>query len=323
MVLTAAIVWGLNGTVSTLLIRGGFDTLQLVTFRATAAFLGLLVFLLIIRGPRTLAASPRELPGLIAFGLLGVFAVPLLYFIGLSRMPVGIVLLFEYTAPVLVALWARFGQRQQVRRRLWAGLALAMVGVATVAQLWRGHLTLDGIAVAAALGSAVMLAVYYILGSYTVSGAAKGRARHPLSLTCWGFGVAATAGAIMRPWWHFPGHLLAGHSGGQPMWLLAVYLVVFGTIVPYGLTAAAMRHLPATSVGIVGMTEIVTASAFAWVLIGEALELPQIIGGLILVVGVALAESARVTRSDRGTEATPEAQIQAPRSVEPTVPAGR
>ena len=328
MVVAAATVWGLNGTVSKLLIRGGFDPPQLTTFRATGAFLVLLLLVLATRGPRALAATPREIPRLATYGLLGVFGVPLLYFVAISRLPVGIGLLFEFTAPVFVALWVRFGERRPVRRRLWVGLALSVAGLTSVAQLWSlfaaGGLRLDGLGILAGLGSAVMLAAWYVLGSRFVAGpppttgqAATARprtapvtVRDPLTLTCWAFGAAALAGAVGRAWWvmgahasapreYFDWELLAGHSGGQPMWLLATYFIVFGTVAPYLLVTHAMRHLPPTSVGIVIMTEIVLASAFAWLLLAETLSIAQIVGGLVLVVGVALAESARVASASR------------------------
>jgi len=327
MVTTAATVWGLNGTVSKLLIQGGFDPPQLTTFRATGAFLGLLLLVLVTLGPRSLAARPKELPRLTLYGLLGIFSVPLLYFVAISRLPVGIGLLFEFTAPVFIALWVRFGERERVRRRLWLGLVLALAGLVSVAQLWTvftagGELRLDGLGMIAGVTSAVLLATWYILGSRYVAGP---RARwNPLALTCWGFGVAAVAGAIVRPWWSFDAGLLTERSGGQPMWLLALYLVIFGTIVPYLLLTFAMRHLPATSIGIVSMVEILMASGFAWLLLDEALTGVQILGGVVLLVGVVLAESARVrtTRTDESKDHSPE-RLEDPRGEVPTVPARR
>jgi len=319
MVVGAATIWGLNGTVSKLLIQGGFDPPQLTAFRAAGAALGLLLIILVTRGPRSLAARWRDIPRLLVYGVIGVFSVPLLYFVTISRLPVGIGLLFQFTAPVFIALWVRFGERQPVRRRLWAGLALAVAGLVCVAQLWTvfgsgGGLRLDGLGILAGLSAAVLLALWYVLGSRFVAGSPSASAdtpasavrkrtaapvsvRDPLILTCWAFGAAAVAGAVVRPWWTFDWELLAGRSGGQPTWLLATYLILFGTITPYLLLTYAMRHLPPTSVGILGMTEIVLASAFAWLLLGEALEAAQILGGLVLVAGVALAESARVVRS--------------------------
>ena len=314
MVLAATTVWGLNGTVSKLLIQSGFDPPQLTAFRATGAALGLLLFILVTKGPRPLAARPREIPRLVGYGVLGLFSVPLLYFVAISRLPVGIGLLFEFTAPVFVALWVRFGERRRVRRRLWVGLVLAVAGLVCVAQLWtvfgsHGGLRLDGLGILAGLSAAVLLAAWWVLGSRYVAGppptstsqptgaprkAASVTVRDPLTLTCWAFGAAAVAGAVVRPWWTFDWEVLAGRSAGQPTWLLATYLILFGTITPFLLLTYAMRHLPPTSVGIVSMTEIVLASAFAWLLLGEALDAAQIVGGLVLVAGVALAESARV-----------------------------
>ena len=299
MVVAAATVWALNGTVSKLLMKGGFDPPQLTTFRAAGAFLGLLLIILVTRGPDSLKASRQELPRLIIFGAVGLFLVPMLYFVAISRLPVGIGLLFEFTAPVFVALWVRFGEHQQVRRRLWVGLGLCLAGLVSVTQLWAGELSLDELGILAGLVSATLLAVYYVLGSKTVA------TRDPLSLTCWAFGISTVAGAIVRPWWNFEPRLLLGSSDGIPMWLLALYLIIFGTIIPYLLITFSMRHLPPTSVGIIGMTEVVLASAFAWVLLSERLAPAQVIGGLILVTGVILAETARTAKITGPAEVPP------------------
>jgi drug/metabolite transporter (DMT)-like permease len=289
MVLAAAVLFAFNGTVSKLLIEGGFDAPRLTAFRAAGAFLGLLLLNLLVN-PGRLRASRRELPKLISFGLTGFFLVPMLYFVAISRLPVGIGLLFEFTAPVFVALWVRFGERQQVKRRLWVGLALCVAGMLCVAQIWAGEIRLDLLGVAAGLVSAVLLATYYVLGSRSAAN------RDPLSLTCWAFGVAAVAGVIARPSWLFDLGVLAGTSRGVPMWLLASYLLVLGTIAPYLLISASMRHLPPTSVGIIGMTELALAAVFAWILLSESLLAAQLLGGLLVLIGVVLAETARAAK---------------------------
>ena len=300
MVIAAAALFAFNGTVSKLLLQGGFDPPQLTAFRAAGAFAGLLILCLITKpGLSRLRASRRELLKLISFGLTGFFLVPMLYFVAISRLPVGIGLLFEFTAPVFVVLWVRFGERQQVKRRLWGGLALCVAGLVCVAQIWAGEIRLDLTGVAAGLTSAVLLAVFYVLGSRSVA------ERDPLSLTCWAFGVSAVAGAIVRPWWNFPAGVLAASSDGVPMWLLAAYLIILGTITPYLLIAVSMQHLPPTSVGIIGMTELALAAIFAWVLLGEILSTPQILGGLLVLGGVGLAETARAAKDTEFTQ-TPE-----------------
>ncbi len=305
MVVSAAGLFALNGTVSKLLLLGGFDPPQLTTFRATGAFVGLLLLCLFTPSSagsrlRRLAIRRAELPRLVAFGLTGFFLVPLLYFVAISRLPVGIGLLFEYTGPLFVALWVRFGDHQQVKPRLWVGLLLCLLGLACVAELWTGSMNLDPVGVVAGLTCAVLLACYFVLGSRSVT------VRDPLSVTWWAFGFAAVAGSLVRPWWRFPGGLLRGTSQGVPMWLLATYLVIFGSVAAYLLVTASLRHLPPTSVSIIGMSEPVLASMFAWALLGEVLSPAQIVGGLVVLTGLVLAETARTARPAR--TATPPGQ---------------
>ncbi|MEV0455410.1 EamA family transporter [Catellatospora methionotrophica] len=291
MVTLASLLFAVNGTVSKLILRAGVSAPDLTTLRALGACAGLLALGAALRpGLRRFRITARQLPLLIAYGITGFLAVPMLYFVAIARMPVGVALLFEYTAPLFVALWARFGQRHPVRPRLWAGLALCLLGLACVAEIW-GDLSLDGVGVLAGLSAAVLLAAYFILGAKGVA------SRDTVSLTGWAFGVSAVAGLLLRaltgsaPDWS----ALAGHTGGgTPLWLLCAYLLILGTIVPYLLIAGALRHLPATSVGILGMIEPVLAAAVAWITLGEVLNPAQLAGGALLLIGVALAETARV-----------------------------
>ena len=291
MVIAGAVLFAVNGTVSKLILQAGIAPQQLTLLRAAGAVATLLALSLALRpGPRRLAVTRRELPLLIAYGLTGFFLVPMLYFVAIARLPVGIALLFEYTAPLFVALWARFAQHQRVRRRLWIGLALSLAGLGCVAEVW-GDLRLDGLGVLAGLGAAVLLASYYILGARGI------QRRDTLSLTTWAFGVSAIAGLLTRAATAGAGgwEPLATTANGVPVPLLCAYLVIGGSVLPYLLGAAALRHLPATSVSIVSMVEPVLAAAVAWMILGasEVLNAAQITGGLLVLVGVALAETAR------------------------------
>jgi drug/metabolite transporter (DMT)-like permease len=295
MVLASGLLFAVNGTVSKLVLKAGMPAIQLATLRATGAFAGLLVVTLLLR-PNTLRLSRRDIPTLAGYGLAGFFLVPLLYFVAIGRLSVGVALLFEYTAPLFVALWARLAQRRNVRRRLWLGLALSLAGLACVAQVWGGDLHLDPLGVLAGLGAAVLLATYYVVGAHGTT------QRDTLSLTCWAFGFAALAGSVVRPWWQFPTEIATRDSGGWPVWLLCVWVVVLGSIVPYLLVTGALRHLPTTSVSIIGMVEPVIAAAVAWLILGERLPAIQIFGGALVLGGVALAETARATQQANSVE---------------------
>jgi drug/metabolite transporter (DMT)-like permease len=74
---------------------------------------------------------------------------------------------------------------------------------------------------------------------------------------------------------------------------LTLYLVLGGSVASYLLVAAALRHLPPTSVGIIGMVEPVIAAGVAWTVLHERLSLAQLAGGALVLIGVGVAETAR------------------------------
>jgi drug/metabolite transporter (DMT)-like permease len=77
-----------------------------------------------------------------------------------------------------------------------------------------------------------------------------------------------------------------------------VWVIVLGTLAPYALDLAALRHLPVTTVGAVGMLEPVVAAGVAWLWLEQALTTTQVAGGLVVLAGVALAQAARNTVDD-------------------------
>jgi len=298
-----------NGTVSKVVLGAGVDSMRLTELRSAGAFAGLLLLALVLR-PASLRVTRRELPWLAAYGVAGFAMVQWLYFVAIGRLPVGIGLLFEFTAPLLVALFARFVLRQQVGRRVWVALALCLGGLACVAEVG-GKTRLDGLGVVAGLLCAVALATYFLLGERAVS------RRDPVSLTCWAFFFSAAFWSLLQPWWTFPvaalgrSAELTGVLDGVtvPVWALAAWIVVLGSIAPFLLNVLGLKHLPATTVGIVGMAEPVLASAVAWGWLGERLRPLQLLGGVVVLAGIALAQTARRT----ATLAAPaEAPVAAP-----------
>jgi drug/metabolite transporter (DMT)-like permease len=293
MVMSAALLFAVNGTVSKVVLQSGISPLELTQVRATGAFVGFALVLAVTRR-ESLRLRWRELPYLIVFGIAGVALVQWLYFVSIGRLPIGIALLIEYIAPILIALWAWAVFKERIRRRIWVALVFAVVGLAIVVEVWSG-LSLDGLGVTAALCAALAYAVYVLMAEGAV------RRRDPASLTAYGFLFAALFWAAVQPLWRFPGERLddsvslLGHLErfSLPVWLLLLYIVVAGTMITFLLVAAALRHISATRVGIVAMLEPVAASAVAFVWLGESFGTAQLLGGAIVLTGILLAQTAR------------------------------
>lgn len=294
MVLTAATLWALNGAVSKVILQsGGVTSERLTEVRATGAFLLLFAVLLVWRRS-TLRVTLGELPFLAVFGVAGLAFVAWFYFVAIERLEIGIALLIQYVAPVLVALYARYVLHEPVRRRIWAALALAIAGLALLLQLWQG-LVLDGIGVLASIGAAVTFALYILMADRGI------RRRTSSSLLAYGFLFAALFWAVAQPWTSFPWDLLDDsvsllgrlESIELPVWLLMAWMVVLGTIVPFGLLVGALRHVSPTRAGILAMFEPVAGTVIAYAWLREELDPIQLVGAAVVLCGIGLAQTAR------------------------------
>ena len=293
--LVAALLFAFNGTVAKTLLLGGVEATRLSQLRATVAFLILLAFIALTR--RTALRLRRgEIPLLLVYGILGIALTQFLYFAAIERLPIGIALLIEFTAPLMIAVWFRFGLGHPTKTAVWAALVAALVGLAIVAQAWEG-MTLDPLGVLFAVLAAIALAIYYITADMQVR---RPDARDPVSLTMWGMGAAALFWALVQPWWTFPWgafggslHLFGEGGPSVPAAGLAAWMIVLGTVLPFSLVVVSMQHLRASQASVVGMTEPIFATVIAWLVLGESLEPVQVLGAGIVLVSVLVAERNR------------------------------
>jgi drug/metabolite transporter (DMT)-like permease len=293
MALTAGTLFAINGTVSKVILESGLSSLRLTEVRCIGGFLGLLAIVLLTR-PRTLRIDWRELLLVAGFGVFGVAFVQLFYFLAIHRLQIGVSLLIQYLGPLIVAVFAHFVLHEHVRRRLWVALALALIGLTLVVDLWSG-VSLDGLGVLFSLCSAFTFAGYMLFAERAL------RRRDPISLLCYGFLFASIFWSLVQPWWSFPFEVprqtvsLLGHLSDTnlPVWALMAWMIVLGTIVPFLLIVGSMRHISATRAGIVAMVEPVVASAVAYAWLNETLSGAQLVGGAIVLLAIVLAQSAR------------------------------
>jgi drug/metabolite transporter (DMT)-like permease len=193
MAASAAALWAVNGTVSKIILASGISSLRLSEVRMTGAVVGFVIVLLAI-APGRLKVRRRELA---VWGIGGLALVQWLYFLAIHRLAIGIALLIEYVAPLIVALWARYVFHERVRRRIWFALAFALVGLALIVDVRHGG-TVSTAGVAFALGSAVAYTFYLLLAEHGVGD------RDAVSLLAWGFAFGALSWCFVAPWWTFP-----------------------------------------------------------------------------------------------------------------------
>jgi drug/metabolite transporter (DMT)-like permease len=224
----------------------------------------------------------RQLPLVAVFAAVPVAGCQLAYFTAITRIPVGVALLVEYTAPLAVVgyLWLRHGQRPT--RLTVLGAAIGSVGLLLVLDLAGGGT--DPVGLACALLAMVGAAFFFVLSSRDHDGLP---------------GSALAAGGLLGGGLLL---LLAGLAGVVPLaattapvtyagttvawWIPVVVLGVFTAAAGYGFGIAATRRLGARLASFVMLSEVLAALIFAGLLLGQAPAPVQLLGGVLIVAGV-------------------------------------
>jgi drug/metabolite transporter (DMT)-like permease len=296
----AAMLWAINASIGETLMDRGLGWAPLSQLRVTGSFVLLAGALALVR--RDLLRVDRGQIRALAF--LGIFAlapVQATYFLAINRLEIGPAVTIQYLAPLVVLLWLRLWLKRQIASGLWAAVGLSVVGCFFVVRAYDAG-SLDGLGVAVAFASTLTFA------GYMVGSERAGRHHTPFTTLAYGFGFATLVWAVAQPPWLYPFDELAS---GRDV-LLALGVVVVGTLLPFLAMVAALRYIPAPRAGIVATLEPVLAALFAWILVGEELAALQV-GGMALVVAAVVwvqshrpdleAESAPGARGSRGAPA--------------------
>ena len=288
-----AIFFSLNGVIVTLVLDH-MTTFRLAQVRAIGTFF-LLFIITFIQDRKSLKAERREIPTLLFYGVFGYAMVQLGYFIGIAQgVPLSLVLIIEFTAPIWIVLWIKFVRKGAVANDMWAAIALSLIGLIFVAKVWEGF-TFDLVGTLGALGAALALAVYFLMSQ------SQGAKRSAQAMVVWGMGVAGLFWSIVLPIWNFPTQIFTTSINLQgrfsdystPGWVLIAYIIIFGTMVPYLLVVGGIRLLSASTSSVIGMLEPVIAGAFAWIWLSQSWSAIQLFGGLIVLIGIYIADRAK------------------------------
>lgn len=284
MAVVSAAAFGTSGAVARSLLDAGWTPGALVTFRIGVAALLLIVPAAVaMRGRWHLVR--RHAARLLGYGTFAVAGAQLFYFSAIQHLSVGVALLIEYLAPVLIVgwMWGRHGRRPV--RLTVVGVALSLVGLVLVLDL-AGGVRIELVGVVFALLAAVGLAVYFLLADQDDDG----EPLPPIALAAGGLVVgfvvlvAAGLSRLLPVEMSTADVVLAGLT--VPWWAPALELAVVAGSFAYVLGVAAVRRLRPTVASFVSLTEVVFAVLFAWWLLGELPAPVQLLGGVLIVAGV-------------------------------------
>ncbi len=299
-VLSAA-AFGTSGVFAAGLLDAGWSAASAVTVRVGLGALALTVpAVLQLRGRWGLLRG--NVGAVLAFGALAVALPQLAYFSAVARLSVGVALLLEYSAVLLVVLWtwARLGQRPGPVTA--TGVVVALAGLFLVLDVARGA-RLDAVGIAWGLLAAVGLAAYFVLSART-DGALPPLVSAWAGLVVGGLVLALAALVGVVPWRTTASDV--EFAGASTSWLVPVLgLSLLAAAFAYATGIAAIRLLGSRLSSFVGLSEVLFAVLAAWLALGQRPGTVQLIGGAVVLAGIVLVRLGERPAEDAAVSVDP------------------
>jgi drug/metabolite transporter (DMT)-like permease len=225
---------------------------------------------------------------LLTYGVLAVAGAQLCYFYSVSYLPVGVALLIEYTSPVGVVVWMWARHRQRPTRLTVVGGTIALVGLAFLINVFGNDMSLDPRGVAWALAAMVGATAYFVISGHGESGVP------PVALAWFGLVTAAVTIGLVGLTGALPMHATTGdvaYRGVTVPWVVPVVaLGVVTAALAYLTGVAGVRRLGARLASFIGLTEVLAAVLFAWLLLAQLPTPLQWLGGVLVLGGVVVVK---------------------------------
>ena len=290
--LASAATFATSGPFAKALLIEGWSSGAVVLLRVSGAAVALAVpTLLALRGRWHLVR--RNLGAVLAYGAVAVAGCQVSYFYAVERLDVGVALLLEYLGVVLVVVYVWARTRRTPARLTGLGVLLAIAGLVLVLDL-SGSSRPDLVGVAWGLLAATGLATYFVL-------AAEDSGLPPVALAGLGMVAGATVLGCLGATGLLPMHFATGdvtlRGASIPWWAAIGELALVAAAAAYLLGIFAARRLGSTIASFAGLTEVLFAVLFAWLLLGELPGLMQLGGGVLILAGVVAVRAGELRRA--------------------------
>jgi len=299
----SAIAFGVSGPFAKALMEAGWSPTAAVTARMAGGAVAMAIVASFIR-PAWIREAVQHAKTVVAYGIVPVAGAQLFYFNAVEHLSVGVALLLEYTAPILVVGYVWVTTRRSPTKLTLAGVALAIAGIMLVLNVFAGA-HINGIGVAWGLAAAICAACYFVMSDEVSADGAEG-SLNSITLATGGLVVGAAATALVGVTGVMPFRFTANDTvvaGFTVSWVVPVIaLAVIPTAIAYSLGIMGIARLRPRFASLVGLSEVMFAVLAAWLLLGQAITLTQAVGGAVVLVGLALARQG--DRSEKVDAAT-------------------
>lgn len=298
---SAAFLWGVSASLGRAVFTGRLplsstalhpiDPLILSQTRPAFSLLVLLAILASSQGWRRIKLSGRDLAYCFLLGTCGVAVSNYFYYVAIQRTNVATAIIVQYTAPVWVLLYVVARGQQKLTAQKVAAVALAVVGIALVIDLFgvrsSSALRLDAYGIIAALLASFSFAFYNVAGHRIL-------ARHDRwRVLVWTLAAASAFWLFVNPPWK----IAAAHYA-PAQWLFLFVFSMISVLGAFSLYFLGLQYLEPTRAIIASCLEPVFSILLAAILLGEILRPIQTVGIVLVLAAIVI-----VQRPDRSVAA--------------------
>lgn len=283
LILSAGIFWGSMP----MFVRGvgalGLKPLQITAVRfLIAAF----VFsaILCAKDPRGWKIEPRDIPLFIGLGMGSMAFFSFCYFTAIQLMSVSSAVVLLYTSPLWVSILSIPLFKERITKRKLAALASTFTGCALTSGLG-GSITPLGFVFGLASGFGYSL--YSIIGSMALK-----RGYSPYTVTAYTFVIAAASTIpLSNP--AYIVHVFSDVSNPLGVAFLILGTALFTAVIPSMLYTWGLQRVPASKASIMVSSELVSATVFGAIVLGEPITFAAFMGTLFILVAILLLNIGR------------------------------
>ena len=272
-ILAAAALWGIIGLWNRNLMAGGLSPTGIVVVRNFGGML-LLAALFALRDRSVFRVERAHLKYFFGTGVVSVMLFTMCYFTCQKLCSLAVASILLYTAPSFVVVLSALLWKESLTTKKLLASALTLVGCACVCGVFSGGLSATVPGILLGLGAGFFYALYSIFGRYALAHYSS------MTVTVWTFLFAGPASLVLLR----PADVKALTE--PHMWVLAVGLVVFSTVLPYILYTRGLARVEPGRAAIMASLEPVVASLAGVLVFGEPMGPLTLAGILCVLAGV-------------------------------------
>jgi len=297
LVLTAAISWGVSGSVAQYLFtEKHFSTGWLVSIRLLTSGLILLSYLGLTKNKDIWNIWKRRasVGNILTFGLLGMAGVQFTYFAAIETSNAATATLLQYLAPVLIILYIALKRRTIPPFQHVIGIFTALLG--TYFLVSAGHFSTISIrpeALAWGLSSAFFLALY------TLQPAQLLKEFGSTIVVAWGMIIGGLGMSFVYPPWETGDGVFSFSSV-----LAIVFVILIGTLVAFFCYLESLKHLEAAETSLLSCAEPLSAAFLAVIWLKVPFSVYEWIGAFFILTTILLLSIKRKSTEGKLAEKT-------------------